>query len=62
MVLLVDLLDVSGTLVSRIRDVIGSNPIILVGTKMDLLPKDTAPRCGGLVHVATGRPPLNPVV
>lgn len=39
-VLLVDLLDCSGSMLSRsVRDLIGGNPIIAVGTKMDLLPK-----------------------
>ena len=37
-VLLVDLLDVSGSLLGKIRDIVGRNPIILVGTKADLLP------------------------
>ncbi len=42
-VLLVDLLDFSGTMLSNsIRDLIGGNPIIAVGTKMDLLPKQAA--------------------
>ncbi len=38
-VLLVDLLDASGTLMGRVRDMVGRNPIVLVGTKMDLLPE-----------------------
>ena len=38
-VLLIDLLDLSGTLLSRVRDLVGKNPIVVVGTKMDLLPK-----------------------
>lgn len=38
-VLLVDLLDFSGSLLSRVRDLVGKNPIIAVGTKMDLLPR-----------------------
>ena len=42
-VLLVDLLDFSGTMLSNsIRDLVGGNPIIAVGTKMDLLPKQAA--------------------
>ena len=42
-VLLVDLLDFSGTLLSSsVRDLVGRNPIIAVGTKMDLLPRQAA--------------------
>lgn len=37
-VLLVDLTDVGGTLLAGIRDVVGSSPLLLVGTKADLLP------------------------
>lgn len=33
-VLLVDLLDVSGSFLGRVRDLVGGNPIILVGTKV----------------------------
>ncbi|EIE26295.1 hypothetical protein COCSUDRAFT_26953 [Coccomyxa subellipsoidea C-169] len=40
-VLLVDLLDASGSFLSRVRDLIGKNPVFLVGTKVDLLPKGT---------------------
>ncbi|KIY95277.1 Putative nitric oxide synthase [Monoraphidium neglectum] len=43
-VLLVDLLDASGTLMSKVRDMVGSNPIVLVGTKMDLLPEGSSPK------------------
>lgn len=43
-VLLVDLLDASGTLMTKVRDMIGKNPIILVGTKMDLLPEGCSPK------------------
>ncbi|WIA31824.1 hypothetical protein OEZ86_002691 [Tetradesmus obliquus] len=43
-VLLVDLLDASGTLMSKVRDMVGSNPIVLVGTKMDLLPGGCRPK------------------
>ena len=42
-VLLVDVTDVTGTFLPRVRDLIGGNPIILVGTKVDLLPKGTQP-------------------
>ena len=42
-VLLVDLLDFSGTMLSNsVRDLVGRNPIIAVGTKMDLLPRQAA--------------------
>ena len=33
-VLLVDLLDASGSFLSRVRDLIGKNPVFLVGTKV----------------------------
>lgn len=39
-VLLIDLLDCSGTLLSKVRDLVGKNPIVAIGTKVDLLPKD----------------------
>jgi hypothetical protein len=35
-VLLVDLLDASGSFLSRVRDLVGKNPVILVGTKVRL--------------------------
>jgi nitric-oxide synthase len=40
-VLLVDLLDCSGSMLGRVRELVGRNPIILVGTKADLLPAGT---------------------
>jgi nitric-oxide synthase len=41
-VLLVDLLDASGSLLGRrVRDLVGRNPVVLVGTKADLLPAGT---------------------
>jgi len=43
-VLLADLLDASGTLLPRVRDMVGRNPVVLVGTKLDLLPPGTKPR------------------
>ncbi|KAL6757450.1 hypothetical protein V8C86DRAFT_1669624 [Haematococcus lacustris] len=43
-VMLVDLTDVAGTLMGKVRDMVGRNPIVLVGTKMDLLPEGTHPR------------------
>ena len=42
-VLLIDLLDASGSMLGRVRDLIGGNPIIVVGTKADLLPNGTDP-------------------
>lgn len=42
-VLLIDLLDASGSMLGRVRDLVGGNPIIAVGTKADLLPSGTAP-------------------
>lgn len=38
---LVDIVDFNGSFLTRVRDLVGSNPIILVVTKVDLLPKDT---------------------
>jgi nitric-oxide synthase len=43
-VLLTDLLDASGTLLPRVRDMVGKNPVVLIGTKLDLLPSSTKPR------------------
>lgn len=40
-VMLVDLLDASGSFLGRVRELIGNNPVMLVGTKADLLPKGT---------------------
>lgn len=40
-VLIVDILDTSGSFLARIRNLIGGNPIIVVATKVDLLPKKT---------------------
>ena len=40
-VLLVDVSDVSGSFLPRVRDLIGPNPVLLVGTKADLLPRGT---------------------
>ena len=41
-VLLVDVADVTGSFLPRVRDLIGGNPIILVATKKDLLPRGTS--------------------
>ena len=38
-VLLIDVLDASGSFLTRVRDLIGSNPVIVIATKCDLLPK-----------------------
>jgi nitric-oxide synthase len=38
---LVDMTDVSGSFLTRVRSLVGRNPLILVGTKADLLPKGT---------------------
>ncbi|KAK9806106.1 hypothetical protein WJX72_001602 [[Myrmecia] bisecta] len=43
-VLLVDVLDASGSFLSRVRDFVGKNPVVLVGTKADLLPAGTDER------------------
>ncbi|KAK9841484.1 hypothetical protein WJX74_006630 [Apatococcus lobatus] len=40
-VLLVDLLDASGSFLNRVRDLVRSNPVLLIGTKADLLPAGT---------------------
>ncbi|CAK0756494.1 hypothetical protein CVIRNUC_002460 [Coccomyxa viridis] len=37
-VLLVDLMDASGSFLPRVRELVGRNPVVLVGTKADLLP------------------------
>ena len=37
-VLLVDLLDASATLLGSLRSLVGGNPVLLVATKADLLP------------------------
>ncbi|KAL4421002.1 hypothetical protein ABPG77_008839 [Micractinium sp. CCAP 211/92] len=42
-VLLVDLLDASGSIMGRVRDLVGNNPIMLIGTKVDLLPPGINP-------------------
>lgn len=38
---LIDIFDVNGSLISGLSRIVGDNPIILVGNKMDLLPKST---------------------
>jgi hypothetical protein len=41
---LIDIFDVNGTLLKSLPRIVGENPIILVGNKMDLLPKSTNER------------------
>eukprot|EP00252_Welwitschia_mirabilis_P003044 TRINITY_DN13107_c0_g1_i1.p1 TRINITY_DN13107_c0_g1~~TRINITY_DN13107_c0_g1_i1.p1 ORF type:complete len:609 (-),score=117.10 TRINITY_DN13107_c0_g1_i1:10-1836(-) len=38
---LVDIVDFNGSFLTRVRELVGANPIILVATKVDLLPKGT---------------------
>ncbi|MFS0672881.1 ribosome biogenesis GTPase YqeH [Ornithinibacillus sp. 179-J 7C1 HS] len=38
---IVDIFDVNGTMIKSLPRIVGNNPIILVGNKMDLLPKST---------------------
>uniref|UniRef100_A0A1D1YUS0 Nitric oxide synthase 1 n=1 Tax=Anthurium amnicola TaxID=1678845 RepID=A0A1D1YUS0_9ARAE len=57
---LVDIVDFNGSFLARIRDLVGSNPIILVITKVDLLPKGTDLNCiGDWVAEATMKKKLN---
>ncbi|XP_047080755.1 putative nitric oxide synthase [Lolium rigidum] len=44
---LVDIVDFNGSFLARIRDFAGANPIVLVITKVDLLPRDTDLNCIG---------------
>ncbi|PON53157.1 Circularly permuted (CP)-type guanine nucleotide-binding (G) domain containing protein [Trema orientale] len=44
---LVDIVDFNGSFLARVRDLAGANPIILVVTKVDLLPKGTNLNCVG---------------
>jgi nitric-oxide synthase, plant len=37
-VMLIDILDASGSLLGKVRDLVGRNPVILIATKVDLLP------------------------
>ena len=37
-VLLVDLMDASGSFLPRVRDLVGRNPVVLVGTKVYPIP------------------------
>ncbi|CAH2041915.1 unnamed protein product [Thlaspi arvense] len=57
---LVDILDFNGSFLARVRDLAGANPIILVVTKVDLLPKGTDLNCvGDWVVEATMKKKLN---
>ncbi|XP_059450306.1 NO-associated protein 1, chloroplastic/mitochondrial isoform X1 [Corylus avellana] len=57
---LVDIVDFNGSFLARVRDLAGSNPIILVVTKVDLLPKGTDLNCvGDWVVEATTKKKLN---
>ncbi|XP_043715900.1 NO-associated protein 1, chloroplastic/mitochondrial isoform X2 [Telopea speciosissima] len=57
---LVDIVDFNGSFLTRIRDLAGANPIILVVTKVDLLPKGTNLNCiGDWVVEATMKKKLN---
>ena len=54
--LLVDLTDVSGTMLPRVRDLVAGNPIILIGTKADLLPRGTqAEKVNGWLYDAAAK-------
>lgn len=57
---LVDIVDFNGSFLARVRDIAGANPIILVVTKVDLLPKGTDLNCvGDWVVEATLKKKLN---
>ncbi|CAL1371611.1 unnamed protein product [Linum trigynum] len=57
---LVDIVDFNGSFLARVRDLAGANPIILVITKIDLLPKETDFNCiGDWVVEATTKKKLN---
>ncbi|KAF5760072.1 putative nitric-oxide synthase (NADPH) [Helianthus annuus] len=57
---LVDIVDFNGSFLAHVRDLAGANPIILVVTKVDLLPKGTDFNCvGDWVVEATMRKKLN---
>ncbi|KAL7001730.1 nitric oxide associated protein 1 [Sarracenia purpurea var. burkii] len=57
---LVDIVDFNGSFLARVRDLAGANPIILVVTKVDLLPKGTDLNCiGDWVVEATMKKKLN---
>ena len=39
--MIIDILDASGSFLNRVRNLVGRNPIIVIATKSDLLPKGT---------------------
>ncbi|WP_047981431.1 ribosome biogenesis GTPase YqeH [Ornithinibacillus contaminans] len=41
---IIDIFDVNGTMIKSLPRIVGNNPILLVGNKMDLLPKSTNQR------------------
>jgi len=45
---IIDIFDVKGSLINSLPRIIGNNPILLVGNKLDLLPKSTNPN--KLIH------------
>ena len=57
-VLLVDLMDASGSFLPRVRDLVGRNPVVLVGTKVHTIPAlsdcmlmgANAPLAGGIAQ------------
>ncbi|KAF6175410.1 hypothetical protein GIB67_036501 [Kingdonia uniflora] len=56
----VDIVDFNGSFLAHVRDFAGANPIILVVTKVDLLPKGTDLNCvGDWVVEATTKKKLN---
>jgi nitric-oxide synthase len=58
----VDIADFNGSFLSKVRDLVGANPIILVGTKVDLLPADTdLEAVADWVWDATVRKKLKPI-
>nr|ABR16951.1 unknown [Picea sitchensis] len=57
---LVDIVDFNGSFLARVRDLVGANPIIMVATKVDLLPKGTdLSVVGDWIVEATMRKKLN---
>jgi nitric-oxide synthase len=49
-------------MMSKVRDVVGRNPLVLVGTKMDLLPAGCRPKdVVAWLHEAAARKHLNVV-
>ena len=60
-VMVVDMLDVPGSILARVRDLVGRNPVFLVGTRSDLLPTDaaSAPLLADWLAAAAARRKLN---